>query len=156
MSYFRPNHRDQGMTDQQWRVLRVLSQSSMEVTELARHAALLYPSVSRILGNFETSGLIERCTVEADLRRSLVQITPKGINRLAAGAEEVNSAYDEIIRRFGRQRMDQLLKLLGELEDALAKPAVEASALRGENSPTPRLTSGKGSRKGGRVSRRAV
>jgi homoprotocatechuate degradation regulator HpaR len=132
MSYFRPSHSAQGITDQQWRVLRVLYQENMEVTELARHAALQAPSVSRILKDFETSGLIERCAVEGDMRRSLVRITPAGINRLAFGAEEVNATYREIIRRFGRRRMDRLLNLLDELEEALTERALKEPLRKGK------------------------
>ena len=122
MGYFRPKHSAQGITDQQWRVLRVLYRTSMEVTELAKHSALQAPSVSRILRDFEAAGLIERSPVEGDMRRSLVRITQAGIDRLAAGAEEVNAAYLEIMRRFGYRRMDRLLLLLDELEEALTEP----------------------------------
>src|SRR3954467_12736522 len=72
MRQFRPSLRDHGLTEQQWRILRALaSVETIEVTELARVAFLLGPSLSRILRDLETRQLIERRTAEADLRRGV-------------------------------------------------------------------------------------
>ena len=71
MRQFRPSLRRHGLTEQQWRILRALtSVKTIEVTELARVAFLLGPSLSRILRDLEARGLIERRTAEADLRRA--------------------------------------------------------------------------------------
>src|SRR5207244_11195184 len=71
MRQFRPALREHGLTEQQWRILRALAAiDCMEVTDLARTAFLLGPSLSRILRDLETRGLIERRTAEADQRRS--------------------------------------------------------------------------------------
>src|ERR1700733_13067605 len=54
MRQFRPSLRDHGLTEQQWRILRALaSVDRIEVTELARVAFLLGPSLSRILRDLE-------------------------------------------------------------------------------------------------------
>ena len=50
MRQFRPSLREHGLTEQQWRILRALAAvDTIEVTELARTAFLLGPSLSRIL-----------------------------------------------------------------------------------------------------------
>ena len=55
MRHFRPSLRDHGLTEQQWRILRALtSVDAIEVTELARVAFLLGPSLSRILDRKST------------------------------------------------------------------------------------------------------
>src|SRR5689334_2745747 len=42
MAWFRPHHRKGGVTEQQWRVIRMLHlDGEMEATELARRACLL-------------------------------------------------------------------------------------------------------------------
>ena len=70
MRQFRPSLRDHGLTEQQWRILRALaSVDAIEVTELARVAFLLGPSLSRILRDLEARHLIERKVAKADLRR---------------------------------------------------------------------------------------
>lgn len=120
MSYFRPKHLKQGMTDPQWRVLRVLYRDGdMEVTQLAKLSVLMTPSLSRILRDFEKRGFIKRSPVAGDLRRSLVSITAKGVKRLARGEAEVNEIYQSILSKFGKNRMSALLKLLGQLEVSL-------------------------------------
>src|ERR1700722_6444323 len=50
MRQFRPSLRNHGLTEQQWRILRALTAvDTIVVTELARVAFLLGPSLSRIL-----------------------------------------------------------------------------------------------------------
>ena len=54
MRQFRPSLRQHGLTEQQWRILRALAAiEAIEVTELARTAFLLGPSLSRILRDLE-------------------------------------------------------------------------------------------------------
>ena len=61
MRQFRPSLRHHGLTEQQWRILRALAAvETIEVTELARIAFLLGPSLSRILRDLEARQLIER------------------------------------------------------------------------------------------------
>src|SRR3954463_14886484 len=78
MRHFRPSLRAHDLTEQQWRIIRALAASGeIEVTELARVAFLLGPSLSRILRDLEARKLIERRVLKADLRRSIVSITAK-------------------------------------------------------------------------------
>ncbi len=58
MRQFRPSLRSHGLTEQQWRILRALTAvDEIEVTELARVAFLLGPSLSRILRDLEARAL---------------------------------------------------------------------------------------------------
>ena len=83
MRQFRPSLRNHGLTEQQWRILRALTAvEAIEVTELARVAFLLGPSLSRILRDLEARHLIERRAAKADLRRGMVSISAKGLNRM--------------------------------------------------------------------------
>ena len=82
MRQFRPALREHGLTEQQWRILRALAGiDAIEVTELARMAFLLGPSLSRILRDLEARGLVERRTAAADQRRNMVSISPRGVKR---------------------------------------------------------------------------
>src|ERR1700742_5395640 len=85
MKQFRPSLRRHGLTEQQWRILRALAAvDAIEVTELARVAFLLGPSLSRILRDLEARHLIERRVAKADLRRAVVSITPRGLALIEA------------------------------------------------------------------------
>ena len=80
MRQFRPSLRRHDLTEQQWRILRALAAiDAIEVTELARTAFLLGPSLSRILRDLEARRLIERKTAKTDLRRGVVSISEKGV-----------------------------------------------------------------------------
>jgi len=121
MRQFRPSLRNHGLTEQQWRILRALTAvDTIEVTELARVAFLLGPSLSRILRDLEARDLIERRTAEADLRRGVVSISPKGLKLIEAVAPNSEAIYAEITHRYGARKLAELQDMLGELEHSLA------------------------------------
>ena len=120
MRRFRPGLRSRGVTEQQWRILRALDNSgSLEVTELAEATFLLAPSLSRILPDMEARGLVSRRQSDSDLRRAVVGLEPKGEKLIAAHAPLSEETYERIARAFGAERLEQLFKLLDELEETL-------------------------------------
>ncbi len=121
MRQFRPSLREHGLTEQQWRILRALAAiEAAEVTELARTAFLLGPSLSRILRDLEARNLIERRIAKADQRRSMVSISKEGLKLMASVAPTSEAIYAEITRRFGARKLAELQEMLGELEHSLA------------------------------------
>lgn len=121
MRQFRPKLREHGLTEQQWRILRALAAiDAAEVTELARTAFLLGPSLSRILRDLEARHLIERKIAKADQRRSMVSISREGVKLMASVAPSSEAIYAEITRRFGARKLAELQDMLGELEHSLA------------------------------------
>ncbi|MGY3474675.1 homoprotocatechuate degradation operon regulator HpaR [Bradyrhizobium ottawaense] len=131
MRQFRPSLREHGLTEQQWRILRALAAiEAVEVTELARTAFLLGPSLSRILRDLEARNLIERKTAKADQRRSMVSISKEGVKLMASVAPTSEAIYAEITRRFGARKLAELQDMLGALEQSLAElgGAEEASS----------------------------
>jgi homoprotocatechuate degradation regulator HpaR len=130
MRRFRPGLRAHGVTEQQWRILRALAgQAPLEVTALAARTCLLPPSVSRILPDLEARGLIARRGVETDLRRSVVMLTAAGLKLIAAHAPQSEAIYSAIEQRFGAERLEELFRLLRQLEESLGVlPGREARA----------------------------
>src|SRR6476469_8524546 len=121
MRQFRPSLREHGLTEQQWRILRALAAiEAAEVTELARTAFLLGPSLSRILRDLEARNLIERKTAKTDQRRSMVSISKEGVKLMASVAPSSEAIYAEITQRFGARKLAELQEMLGELELCLA------------------------------------
>src|SRR5271165_5624583 len=106
MRQFRPSLRHHGLTEQQWRILRALAAiDAIEVTELARVAFLLGPSLSRILRDLEARHLIERRTDRADLRRAVVSISDKGVELMEVVAPSSEAIYAEITKRYGARKL---------------------------------------------------
>ncbi len=121
MRRFRPALRIHDLTEQQWRILRALTAvEAIEVTELARMAFLLGPSLSRILRDLEARQLVERKTAAVDQRRAVVSISPKGLKLIEAVAPASEAIYAEITRRFGARRLSELQEMLAVLEQSLA------------------------------------
>ena len=83
MRYIRPPLREHELTEQQWRVLRMLARKGpLEPTALAHLSFLLAPSLSRILRDLVERRLIERRPLKTDLRRSVISIAPAGLRLL--------------------------------------------------------------------------
>ena len=122
MRQFRPSLRNHGLTEQQWRILRALSAvQAIEVTELARVAFLLGPSLSRILRDLEARQLIERKSAKSDLRRAVVSISANGRKLIEAVAPSSEAIYSAITRRYGARRLAALQDMLGALENSLSE-----------------------------------
>jgi homoprotocatechuate degradation regulator HpaR len=127
MRHFRASLREYGLTEQQWRILRALAAvDTLEVTELARLAFLLGPSLSRILRDLEARRLIERKVAKADLRRGLVSISAKGFRLMETVAPSSEAIYADITRRYGARKLAELQDMLHELECSLSEPAGES------------------------------
>jgi homoprotocatechuate degradation regulator HpaR len=122
MRQFRPSLRNHGLTEQQWRILRALTAvEAIEVTELARVAFLLGPSLSRILRDLEARQLIERRTAKEDLRRAMVSISAKGLKLIEAVGPTSEAIYATITKRYGARKLAELQSMLGALESSLSE-----------------------------------
>ncbi len=115
MARFRPTLREWGLTEQQWRVIRALSEyEPMDASELAARSFLLAPSLTRILQNLEKQRLIKRSTDATDQRRQVVALTRDGRKRFEHAAPESEALYAEIEAEFGVERLELLYTLLSE------------------------------------------
>lgn len=119
MQHRRPSLRAQGLSDQQWRVLRVLAEHAgaggLQTGRLAREAHLLGPSLTGVLARMARDGWVTRERCAHDARRSVVSITAEGLALVGALAGGIEAQYDELERHLGRARLTQLYGLLDEL-----------------------------------------
>lgn len=129
MAPIRPILRTAGVTEQQWRVLRTLTdEGGIDVTTLAYNAMLRPPSLTRILKELTERKLVIREADAEDGRRSIVTISPAG----RALVDETTAAYlatlDRYADTFGVDRFQALLDELAVLTDAIAGPEGIAAA----------------------------
>ena len=123
MGYFRPLLRSHNLTEQQWRVIRVLADCQcMDATELARHCFLHPPSLTRILQTLAADGLINREPDPSDQRRSMVRLSQSGRQKFAQISPHSENAYQAIEARFGTANLQTLYQLLDELNQTLTEP----------------------------------
>lgn len=124
MAHFRPLLAERGYTEQQWRVLRVLNeQGPLDATSLARHAALLLPSLTRILKALEDKKAILRQVNPVDSRRSLITLEQSLSGYIEVEMQKTEAVYRAITSQFGEANTEELLRLLGKLAE-LDPPSV--------------------------------
>ena len=108
---------DTGITEQQWRVLRVLSEhGALDATTLADRASLLFPSLTRIATTMRTKGLITQTRDKVDRRRQFIDITPEGQKIIDAHAPHAAQIVVDFKAKLGAQKYEQLLDLLELLD----------------------------------------
>ncbi len=113
MTQTRPSLREHGLSDQQWRVLRVLGEHGVvETGRVAREAFILGPSLTGVLARMERDGLIRRERDEADQRRTVVQATAKGRKLVEKLSKTVEAHYAWMEQSIGAQKLAQLYVLL--------------------------------------------
>jgi homoprotocatechuate degradation regulator HpaR len=121
MQRFRPHLRAHGVTDQQWRIIRVLVEvDGLEILELGHRCCIHPASLSRILPKLEADGLVARRVNAADQRRIIVSIAPRGRRLFETVAPESVRIYAAITRELGPERLDQLYRALDEMIAVLA------------------------------------
>ena len=117
MQQFRPHLAQLGITEQQWRVLRVLGEDGpSEAGQVAERSCILPPSLSRIIKTLEQQKLLKSASDKTDGRRSIISLTDKGKKRLASGAPGSNQIYQSIEQRLGKAKLELLLDLLDETQ----------------------------------------
>jgi len=104
------------VTDQQWRVLRVLHENGiMDAKELAKSACVLAPSLTRIIKHLEQQNMLTRCVDGKDGRRVLLDILPSGAELIESVTPEVQVIYQGLNDKYGAQKMSDLLDLLHDV-----------------------------------------
>ena len=117
MAPIRDMLQDIHLTEQKWRILRVLHEmGEVEQSTISKEACLLLPSLTRILRTMEADGQITRRQDVQDKRRTQVQITDAGRQILETNLGTSTAIYTSIEDQMGREKLDQLLDLLEELQ----------------------------------------
>lgn len=122
MQHWRPTLREHGLSDQQWRVLRVLREQpdGLETGRLAEQAFILGPSLTGILARMQRGGLVTRERSGEDARRSVVRATGQGRALSDALSGSIAAQYEDLAQHLGAEPLEQLYGLLDGL---LALPA---------------------------------
>ena len=116
MAHTRPSLREQGLSDQQWRVLRVLGElGTVEIGRVAREAFIPGPSLTGVLARMERDGLVCRSRDSSDQRRTVIAATPQGMRLVEQLSHAIEAHYHGLEQAFGSGKLQQLYHLLDEL-----------------------------------------
>ena len=117
MSHFRPALNDIGLTEQQWRIIRILAQfGEMESTQLAEKACILKPSLTGIIRRLGEMDLVMRRKGDNDQRFVYIHLTPNGTDIFNKMSVEMEKRYQNIHQKMGDEKMEKLLELLKEVQ----------------------------------------
>ncbi|MDR6961784.1 homoprotocatechuate degradation regulator HpaR [Pseudomonas brassicacearum] len=117
MVFFRPSLNQHGLTEQQWRVIRILSQhDELEINRLAELACILKPSMTGVLVRMEAAGMVVRRKAEQDQRRVLVRLAPQGQASFDSMSQSMEENYQRLQDKLGEEKLQTLLGLLNELK----------------------------------------
>ena len=116
MLSFRPMLAKHNFTEQQWRVLRVLGEKGpCDAGKLASEACILAPSLSRIINTLIDNQYIEKQLDPHDKRKIILNISSIGIDTLDKIKPEYLTILKSIQRKYGEEKIANLLKLLSEI-----------------------------------------
>lgn len=117
MSPIRDMLSETGITEQQWRVLRVLSEYGMlDTTTLADRSCLLFPSLTRIAATMRDKGLITQTRDDVDRRRQLIEITADGQKIIDDRSGQSAQIVADFKTKLGVENYETLLDLLALLD----------------------------------------
>ena len=118
MKRIRPYLMEHDLSEQQWRVLRVLDEvGPLEPTELGERCVVLTPSLTRILAILEKRNTIHRVKHPSDKRKQIIHLTQSGQELIAQIAPKARKIYEELEEAFGKQQMNNLLNKLAKLSE---------------------------------------
>ncbi len=120
LRHFRPIITHYGLTEQQWRILRAVSEADrLEPREICDICQILSPSLTGVLARMAEIGLVTRTRMPEDQRRQIVALTPKAKALVGEIEPLIVAQYRQIEKAFG----PALIKDLYEVMDRLAAAA---------------------------------
>jgi len=120
MEQFRPLIHKYDISEQQWRVLRVLYElGPLPASILATHACILPPSLTRMIKALHGRGLLDVDKDREDGRRSIVKLTTQGRAFLQDAAPDGAAVYRRIEELVGAEQIEKLLVQLDVFLDAI-------------------------------------
>lgn len=119
MSNFRRILNHHGLTEQQWRVIRAISDNgqAMEQWQICATCHILSPSLAGVLARMEEMQLVERNRVDTDQRRILVSLTSRSRILIRTIAPLIEQQYVKLEENIG---MDAVRNLYTALDAFLA------------------------------------
>jgi len=130
MAHFRPLLAEQGLTEQQWRILReIVEQGPLEPRQLCEACSISSPSIVGVLVRMEETGLVTRARMAHDQRRVRVSLTPKSRRIAAKLVPLIEQRYEVLERALGLRSIQEVYDAL----DALLARTPRAAPARADD-----------------------
>jgi len=132
MRRFRPLIAEEGLTEQQWRILRVLAERSpLEPGQIADACSILSPSLTGILARMESVDLVTRTQSSSDQRRQSVALTTRSSEIVERLIPRIEAEYRRLEADWGADTVEALHAMLDRVT------ALEALRVARDDAPAP-------------------
>ena len=122
LARFRPLLKEAGVTEQQWRIIRVLVEHGpLEPREIVQVCGISSPSLAGILARMEETGLVGRERMAQDQRRLSISATPASRALAAKLAPRIEAVYAGLEADLGPRLSRQLYESLEALVERLGR-----------------------------------
>lgn len=114
------------LTEQQWRVIRVLSElGESNAHDLAEKSCILSPSLSRILARLTEDGVIIRKVNSEDKRAQNIRLSAKGKRLHDKILPKVEKEYSNLQKNAGKEKIGKLSKMLETYTESIQKTPMQ-------------------------------
>jgi homoprotocatechuate degradation regulator HpaR len=118
---FRPILNKQGVTEQQWRIVRLLLDTGpLEPREIGEQCRLSSPSLVGVLSRMEELRLVRRKRIKHDQRRVMVGLAPRSLALAQRMAPQVDAIYADVESILGEEFCQKFYDSLGQVVEKLA------------------------------------
>lgn len=126
LRYFRPQLKRRALTEQQWRVMRVLdSDGVVDASHLAEQSCILPSSLTGVLDRMERDGLICRSRIRSDQRKVLIGLTERSLAIVGDMQGVIELQYRLIEERMGQADLLELYRLLDKVAALAADSGID-------------------------------
>jgi len=116
MERFRPLLTANGLTEQQWRVIRALTENGpMEPRQISDICTISSPSMAGVLARMEALELITKERFADDQRRILVSLTKKSVGLVRVISTDLEARYRELERTVGPEVVERVYSAIDDL-----------------------------------------
>jgi homoprotocatechuate degradation regulator HpaR len=137
MGHFRPILKHFGLTDQQWRILRALSEADdeLEPGHIAEACKIQKPSLTGIVARMVDMNWIDRHWSTIDQRRQMISLTPRGRALIDRMTPLIDRQYRLIEESVGSGTLDAVYR---SLDDVLALLNRDIASVMADSAPRRR------------------
>ncbi|WP_186101141.1 homoprotocatechuate degradation operon regulator HpaR [Burkholderia gladioli] len=115
---FRPILKEVSLTEQQWRIMRLLDgepKGELEAGQIAKRCCILSPSLTGVLERLERDGMITRMRSTEDQRRLLVALTERSRQLVRRIAPRIDDQYRQLEQQLGSDTLRDVYSALDRL-----------------------------------------
>jgi homoprotocatechuate degradation regulator HpaR len=127
IAHFRPVLNAHGITEQQWRIVRLLLETGpLEPHQIGERCSLSSPSLAGVLARMERVGLVRRKRLASDQRRVSVSLTARSRALADKLAPLIDGVYAQLEERLGTAFTARFHEALDDVIAKLTAPHAPA------------------------------